>query len=394
MIRRTLLCAVTVASVSLELWAQSPTRVPTDEGSRGVAEELSELQAESTRLVEQARTILAELRELEAERDLQMGRLRDAQAAVVEGQAAVERTAERLLALEAQRFAQLPALEAQLVDIYKRGRVGYAKLVLSAGGIREFGRAARAVAAMLRVSGDRVTRHRATIAAVVQQRTALEAELEMRRAREADAQRAQAAVTRAVANRNALLAKIDARRDVTAQLAGELQVEQARLESQGAARIARSESSTAPEAPAAVRPPEPEILTPLSPLRGELLWPVSGRVTGRFGRQVAEADDPAAANGVEIASREGNPVRALHAGTISFAGPLGRFGNVVIVDHGANTLSVYGYLGSISVDRDNEVESGVELGRVGAMPSGEALLFLEIRIDGRSVDPVQWLRPL
>jgi septal ring factor EnvC (AmiA/AmiB activator) len=67
---------------------------------------------------------------------------------------------------------------------------------------------------------------------------------------------------------------------------------------------------------------------------------------------------------------------------------------VVIVDHGANTLSVYGYLGSISVDRDNEVESGVELGRVGAMPSGEALLFLEIRIDGRSVDPVQWLRPL
>ena len=69
-------------------------------------------------------------------------------------------------------------------------------------------------------------------------------------------------------------------------------------------------------------------------------------------------EDPAAANGIEIASREGNPVRALHSGTVSFAGPLAGFGNLVIVDHGDNTLSVYGYLGSMSVNRDDMVMSG------------------------------------
>jgi septal ring factor EnvC (AmiA/AmiB activator) len=67
---------------------------------------------------------------------------------------------------------------------------------------------------------------------------------------------------------------------------------------------------------------------------------------------------------------------------------------VVIVDHGGNTQSLYGYLGSVSVKPTDPVRSGTELGRVGVDPAGSATLFLEIRIDGRSVDPVQWLRPL
>jgi septal ring factor EnvC (AmiA/AmiB activator) len=79
---------------------------------------------------------------------------------------------------------------------------------------------------------------------------------------------------------------------------------------------------------------------------------------------------------------------------VSFAGPLAGFGNLVIVDHGDNALSVYGYLGSLSVNRDDMVMSGAEIGRVGLAPAGTATLFLEIRIDGRSVDPIQWLRPL
>ncbi len=198
-----------------------------------------------------------------------------------------------------------------------------------------------------------------------------------------------------MANRNALLEKIDSQRDVNARLAGELRIEQDRLEQLEAARIAAAANAAVPEAPATPGvAPKPAVLSPLAPLRGDLLWPVSGRVTGRFGRPVANTVDPTAANGVEITSREGNPVRALHSGTVSFAGPFGGFGNLVIVDHGGNTLSLYGYLGAISVNRDDEVQSGAELGRVGAGASGEAVLFLEIRVDGRSVDPVQWLRPL
>ena len=69
------------------------------------------------------------------------------------------------------------------------------------------------------------------------------------------------------------------------------------------------------------------------------------------------------------------------------------FGNLVIVDHGANTYSLYGYLSSITAARGTAVEASSEVGRVGTAPAGPAALYLEIRIDGRSVDPVQWLKP-
>jgi septal ring factor EnvC (AmiA/AmiB activator) len=39
------------------------------------------------------------------------------------------------------------------------------------------------------------------------------------------------------------------------------------------------------------------------------------------------------------------------------------------------------------------VEAGEEVGRVGPSPAGTPELYFELRIDGRSVDPVQWLKP-
>ena len=59
---------------------------------------------------------------------------------VERGRAAVDEATARLDGLERQRLAQLPDLEAQLVDIYKRGRTGYAKLLFGTTSAREFGR--------------------------------------------------------------------------------------------------------------------------------------------------------------------------------------------------------------------------------------------------------------
>jgi septal ring factor EnvC (AmiA/AmiB activator) len=67
-------------------------------------------------------------------------------------------------------------------------------------------------------------------------------------------------------------------------------------------------------------------------------------------------------------------------------------GNLVILDHGGNNYSLYGYLGSIRVERGSTVETGAELGRVGLAPAGPPALYFEMRIDGRSVDPLQWLK--
>jgi murein hydrolase activator len=54
---------------------------------------------------------------------------------------------------------------------------------------------------------------------------------------------------------------------------------------------------------------------------------------------------------------------------------------------------LYGYLGAISVAVGQMLASGTEVGIVGPSPAGPAALYFELRVDGRSVDPVQWLKP-
>lgn len=368
-----------VIALGAGLAAQTADRGRTEAAARRVDDRIRALQNEADALAGQARTLLGDLRRLEIDRELQIERVRQAQAAIARGQAAVANTFERLRSLEEERAAQLPDLQTQLVDVYKRGRAGYARLLFGGSGAREFGRATRAVAALMNINRQRIDEHRETLRAVQLERERLDAEIPVLRVNEAEARQAQTAADRALAARTALIAEIDARRDLNAQFAGELQVAYEQLQQQvanlGAGRPAEA------------------VAVPLAPFRGALDWPVAGRMAVQFGQPSGRLDDPTVKNGVEIAALEGTAVHAIHSGTVSFANPFTGFGNLVIIDHGADAYSLYGYLDALSVTRGDAVDSGTEIARVGAAPAGPAALYLEIRIDGRPVDPVEWLKP-
>ena len=368
-----------VVALGAGLGAQTADRARTEAEARRVDDRVRALQNEADDLAGQARTLLGDLRTLEIDRALHIERVRQAQAVSAEGQAAVTNATERLASLEEERAAQIPDLQTQLVDIYKRGRAGYVRLLFGGTGARELGRATRAVGALIRINQDRIGENRQTLEALQLERERLDAEIPALRASEAEARQAQAAADRTLAARTALVAQIDARRDLNAQLAGELQVAYERLQQQ----VANLEAG---------RQAEP-VAVPLAPFRGGLDWPVAGRMAVAFGQPSGRLDDSAVKNGVEIAALEGTAVYPIHPGTVSFAGPFAGFGNLVIVDHGADAYSLYGYLEAISVTRGDLVDSRTEVAKVGAAPAGPAALYLEIRIDGRSVDPVEWLKP-
>ena len=358
--------------------AQDADRARTDAQARRVNDRIRALQAEADRLAGQARTLLGELRELELEQQLQAERAAQAGEDVARGEAAVAEATRRLQALEQQRVAQLPDLQAQLIDIYKRGRSGYARLLFGGTSMRDFSRSMRAVAALMRINEQRVADHRRTLDETQTERATLEARLRELETVAADARQARAAAARAVAARGALIAQIDQRRDVNAQFGGELQLAYERLQQQ----IANV---------AAGRAVEP-VSVPIAPFRGTLEWPAAGRVAVRFAQPSGRPGDTTVRNGIEIAAPEAAPVQAVHPGTVSYAEPFAGFGNLVILDHGGNTFSLYGYLASIAVTRGAAVDAGAEVGRVGSAPAGPAALYFEVRVDGRSVDPVQWLR--
>ena len=359
------------------LFAQSGDRGATDAMSRRVNDRVRVLQAEADRLALQVRTLLGDLRQLELQRDIAAEEEKTAAVAAAQAQRGLEQSTARLNTLEQQRVSQLPDLKTRLVDIYKRGRGGYARMAFDVRGLREFARALRAVAALTTINEERIAEHRRTIADLQQQRDAME-----QRTRELDqaaqeAERARFAAQRAVAARESLIREIDQRRDLNAQLAGELGVAAQRLQQQ-LASLAAGRSAEA-------------VAVPIASFRGALDWPAAGRVTAPFGAPARPGG--AARNGIEIGAPEGTPVTAVHPGTVDYADAFSGFGNLVILDHGSNYYSLYGYLGAIEVMRGQRVDAGTELGRVGTAPAGPATLYFELRVDGRSVDPIQWLKP-
>jgi murein DD-endopeptidase MepM/ murein hydrolase activator NlpD len=214
------------------------------------------------------------------------------------------------------------------------------------------------------------------------------AALEKRRAEivalQRSASEARAASDRAAAERSALIAQIDARRDLTAELASELQTAQQRLQ-QTLGAIASGAPRAESDAAA----------LPIRPFRGDLDWPVSGRVMARFSGFSGPASRVSAVgmqSGIQIAAAEGSNVRAVHDGTVAFAGPFTGFGNLVIVDHGGNIYTLYGQLDALSVAQGAKIDRGETLGTTGRVLVGIPGMYFEMRVDGKPVDPLEWLK--
>ena len=359
------------ALIGATLLAQQADRARTEALARRAGERLQALQREADRLASDERTLLNELRKLEVDRQLKSEEVKqlDAEAAAVTDD--LNETTERMEALQASEAAAVPELRSRIVEIYKLGQARYLRLLLSAPDLRRIGRASRTVAAMAKLDRDRVLSHQRTLDELKRTRATLEQRQKKLAEVRAAAEKARVATERAAQARSDLVRDIDRRRDLNAQLAGELQTAQQKLQ------IALREIA-AGSAPAEIA------ALPLKPFRGDLDWPVRGDVRQRFG--------VGGSKGIEISAAEGADARAIHDGAVAFAGTFSGFGNLVILDHGSQTFSLYGDLLDIAVKKGAHVDRGQPVGSVGPTRSGAAGLYFELRIDGQPVDPLQWLK--
>ena len=370
--------AIAVAIVMCAaLAAQGPTGDRTGTTAERAAERIRALQKESDVLAAQEKTLLVELRALEVERELKTEQLASAERDLKETRARLAATVQRAAALRSSAETQRPEVEARLVHLYKMGRAGYWKLLLDLDDLHAIGRAYRTASAMFQLDRERVQQHQRTVDALARERQSLEAQAASMARLQAQAASARGAIERAVAARTRLVDSIDARRDLNAQLTGELEAAQQRLQGTvtqlGAARGA-------------------VVALPLRPFKGVRPWPAAGIVTGRFGRPRGAAAGGLARTGIEISIAEGQPVRAVHEGVVAYADQFTGYGNLVILDHGDGAYSLYGYLGSTDVARGDRVDAQAPVGVSGRNPSGNPALYFELRVDGAAVDPLQWLK--
>lgn len=98
------------------------------------------------------------------------------------------------------------------------------------------------------------------------------------------------------------------------------------------------------------------------------VWPVEGRISGRFGNQRVYNGTPKSPHsGMDIAAAQGVPVKAPAGGIVTFAAPdLYLTGGTVVIDHGAGISSNFLHLSRIDVKVGDRVEQGQAFAAVGA----------------------------
>lgn len=126
------------------------------------------------------------------------------------------------------------------------------------------------------------------------------------------------------------------------------------------------------------------------PSVGKYQWPAQGTIKRMFnpsGKGKTQND------GINIAAARGTPVVAANNGVVAHTGnQLRGFGNVVLVKHDNDTMTVYAHLDKVSVKKGDIVSAGQKLGTVGQTGTvKEPQLHFEIRKDRKPIDPTRYL---
>lgn len=122
-------------------------------------------------------------------------------------------------------------------------------------------------------------------------------------------------------------------------------------------------------------------------------WPVSGRITSRFGlRRSPFGRGTEYHEGIDIAAPYGAPVRATADGRVTFAGWRAGYGRLVIIDHGYGYQTVYGHNSQITVHVGQSVKRGDVIAHVGSSGrSSGPHVHYEVVYQGKKRNPLDYL---
>jgi lipoprotein NlpD len=118
------------------------------------------------------------------------------------------------------------------------------------------------------------------------------------------------------------------------------------------------------------------------PASGRFLWPTS----------VLEPPSAVAGGGILLPGVLGQPVRAAGAGRVVYVGNgIRGYGNLIIIKHDDHFLSAYAHTRDVQVREGQEVLRGQVIAQMGLGPHQSPALYFEIRLNGKSVDPLPYL---
>jgi len=122
--------------------------------------------------------------------------------------------------------------------------------------------------------------------------------------------------------------------------------------------------------------------------RGELTFPVIGKINGQYGKRQQVGG---ARKGINIQSSPGAQVVAPFNGQIVFAGPFRGYGRLLIIEHGKGYHSLLAGMARINGSVGQWLLSGEPVAVMGEPLTGRPTLYMELRVNGQPVNPNPWL---
>ena len=139
------------------------------------------------------------------------------------------------------------------------------------------------------------------------------------------------------------------------------------------------------QTPAKTQEAEPQIGQAGRPFQ----WPLNGKILATFGARSNGLEN----EGIAIAVPEDTPITCAEDGEVIYAGSgLKGYGNLVLVRHANDYVTIYAHAKEISVRRGDQIKRGHVIGSSGQTGNVSApQLYFEIRKGTTPVDPIPLL---
>jgi murein hydrolase activator len=313
--------------------------------------------------------------------------------------------------LSLQLQAREGYLHTRLRALYKQGRVAYLPFLLSASDITDFFRRVHFTVKLVQHDAALLQQHRDNLAALDRTRRSVKARAEQLQKARGQVVAKQEEIEQERGKKNKLLTKIrqeqgtyegamqDLEESSKRLMALIAQLEQARkraLAQQAREQRRRQEQARSAPTPGTPAPPVERYFdgdSKFAKLRGQLAWPISGKLVSTFGKIKHPTFNTYTFNkGIGIGASPGSDFHVIEAGQVLYADWFKGYGNLLIVDHGDSYYSLYAQASELLVQVGDRVKRQQVVGKTGEGGSlnGPALYF-EIRHQGKPENPLEWL---
>jgi len=285
---------------------------------------------------------------------------------------------QEMISLMQQNESLRNSLVKRLKAYYLTGQNGFFSIAFSGKALPEMLLSQDAFAYLVTYDQDLFNEYRASIGEIKRGTEAKILEKSMLEKFLADADAENQTLQQTVAEKDALLAQVQAQKGLYKLALKEMRKAERELEAslQGGQQGDRSDQQGR-----------------FLDNKGLLPPPLWGKVVRGF-HQSGDDGDTTFANGLSIQTPAASEVFAIFGGTVLFAGPMRGYGKMIIIDHHQQYYSVSARLGQVSVQVGDRVEQGQLLGATeekSFRPGGE--FYFEIRRDAVAENPLHWLRP-